>query len=92
MILDKKQGPQIMGVVNVTPDSFSDGGNLMLESRINIDSVLRLVAQMIEDGVDIVDIGGESTRPSRFTADVNYIDAIFNHLCNQPQYRVDIYT
>ena len=37
MILDKNRGPQIMGVVNVTPDSFSDGGNLMRESRINID-------------------------------------------------------
>ena len=58
MILDKNRGPQIMGVVNVTPDSFSDGGNLMRESRINIDSVLRLVSQMIEDGADIVDIGG----------------------------------
>ena len=67
MILDKNRGPQIMGVVNVTPDSFSDGGNLMRESRINIDSVLRLVSQMIEDGADIVDIGGESTRPGAKT-------------------------
>ena len=54
-------------MVNVTPDSFSDGGNLMRESRINIDSVLRLVSQMIEDGADIVDIGGESTRPGAKT-------------------------
>ena len=67
MILDKNRGPQIMGVVNVTPDSFSDGGNLMRESRINIDSVLRLVSQMIEDGADIVDIGGESTKPGAKT-------------------------
>ena len=48
----------IMGILNVTPDSFSDGG------RWNtIDSALRRVEQMKEDGMDIVDIGGESTRP-----------------------------
>lgn len=57
---------QIMGILNVTPDSFSDGG------RYN--SVERAVAhakQMIEDGADLIDIGGESTRPGsdRVSAD-----------------------
>lgn len=48
----------IMGILNVTPDSFSDGG------RFNtLDAALRHTEEMIRDGADIIDIGGESTRP-----------------------------
>jgi dihydropteroate synthase len=50
--------PRIMGIVNVTPDSFSDGG-LLASSEAAIAHALRLAA----DGADILDIGGESTRP-----------------------------
>jgi dihydropteroate synthase len=50
--------PLVMGILNVTPDSFSDGG------RYNqIDNALSHVQQMLDDGADIVDVGGESTRP-----------------------------
>ena len=48
----------IMGILNVTPDSFSDGGRYN-----NLDSALEQAKKMIEDGADIIDIGGESTRP-----------------------------
>lgn len=48
----------VMGILNVTPDSFSDGGKWN-----TIDNALYHVEQMIEEGADIVDIGGESTRP-----------------------------
>ena len=48
----------IMGILNVTPDSFSDGGKFN-----SIDAALSHTEQMISDGMDIVDIGGESTRP-----------------------------
>ena len=48
----------IMGILNVTPDSFSDGGKFN-----NMDSALKHAAEMIRDGADIIDIGGESTRP-----------------------------
>ena len=48
----------IMGILNVTPDSFSDGGKFN-----EIDAAVRRVKEMIEEGVDIIDIGGESTRP-----------------------------
>lgn len=48
----------IMGILNVTPDSFSDGGRYTAK-----DTILRHAEQMIEEGVDIIDIGGESTRP-----------------------------
>lgn len=50
--------PQVMGIVNVTPDSFSDGGQ-----HADIRSALVHCEQLIQDGVDILDIGGESTRP-----------------------------
>ncbi len=50
--------PRLMGIVNVTPDSFSDGGRFF-EPRAAVDHALALVAQ----GADIIDIGGESTRP-----------------------------
>jgi dihydropteroate synthase len=50
--------PLIMGILNVTPDSFSDGG------RFNdVTSALHQVEKMLSDGADIIDIGGESTRP-----------------------------
>jgi dihydropteroate synthase len=50
--------PHVMGIVNVTPDSFSDGG------RFNsVDAALVQVSNMIDAGVSIIDIGGESTRP-----------------------------
>jgi dihydropteroate synthase len=48
----------IMGVVNVTPDSFSDGG-----ARLDPDVAVREALRMAADGADIIDIGGESTRP-----------------------------
>ena len=48
----------IMGILNVTPDSFSDGGKFN-----NIDSALSHAEAMISEGADIIDVGGESTRP-----------------------------
>lgn len=48
----------VMGILNVTPDSFSDGGKFN-----TIDAALKQAEKMIAEGVDIIDIGGESTRP-----------------------------
>ncbi len=48
----------IMGVLNVTPDSFSDGGKFL-----SLDKAIAQALKMVEEGVDIIDIGGESTRP-----------------------------
>jgi dihydropteroate synthase len=50
--------PQVMGIVNVTPDSFSDGGR-----HTTTAAALRHCEQLLKDGADILDIGGESTRP-----------------------------
>ncbi len=50
--------PRVMGILNVTPDSFSDGGRF-----IDPDDALRQAERMVADGADILDVGGESTRP-----------------------------
>ena len=50
--------PQVMGIVNMTPDSFSDGGNYN-----NLDDAMRRVDSMIQAGASFIDVGGESTRP-----------------------------
>ena len=55
--------PQVMGVLNVTPDSFSDGGELYRAGRVDLDAVLRRAEGMVEAGAAVLDIGGESTRP-----------------------------
>ena len=51
-------GPQVMGVLNVTPDSFSDGGQYL-----DVEKAVGRALQMQEEGAAIIDIGGESTRP-----------------------------
>ena len=56
--------PLVMGILNVTPDSFSDGGEFL-----SADEAIRRAEQMIADGVDIIDVGGESTRPGSESVD-----------------------
>ena len=53
--------PKVMGIVNVTPDSFSDGG-----THTSRDAALRHCERLLKEGADILDIGGESTRPGAF--------------------------
>ncbi len=60
--LDLSQ-PRIMGILNVTPDSFSDGGQLFQNHGVDTDALLRRAEQMLSAGADILDVGGESTRP-----------------------------
>lgn len=85
----------VMGILNVTPDSFSDGG-------LYFDDVAKAVArieQMIEEGADIIDIGGESTRPGSTTMSpeeelkriIPIIDAISNKLGDKVMLSVDTY-
>lgn len=56
---DLKERTYVMGILNVTPDSFSDGGKFN-----EVDAALKRVKEMIEEGADIIDVGGESTRPN----------------------------
>ncbi len=57
---------RVMGVINTTPDSFSDGGQFDTTEK-----ALRYARQLIDDGVDILDIGGESTRPGSQNLDAS---------------------
>src|SRR5947209_12817117 len=54
-----RSGPVVMGILNVTPDSFSDGGLFL-----NADAALARAAAMAAEGCGIIDVGGESTRPA----------------------------
>ena len=55
---DTEKHCYIMGILNVTPDSFSDGGKYN-----DMDAALKHAEEMIDEGADIIDVGGESTRP-----------------------------
>lgn len=85
-----------MGILNVTPDSFSDGGKF-----VNRDAVLRRVEQMIREGMDILDIGGESTRPGheqisvseeieRVTHVIECIKSRFNMVISLDTYKSEV--
>lgn len=63
--MDLEQRPLVMGILNVTPDSFSDGGEYW-----SADKALKRAEIMIAEGADIIDIGGESTRPGGKPVDV----------------------
>ena len=80
-----------MGIVNVTPDSFSDGGDFF-DPTDAIDHALQLVA----DGADILDIGGESTRPTSEPVDeeeeIRRIQPVVSALCNETNVPVSIDT
>jgi dihydropteroate synthase len=56
---------RVMGVLNVTPDSFSDGGRY-----VSVETALRRALEMVAEGADIIDIGGESTRPGAVAVSV----------------------
>ena len=58
--------PQVMGIVNVTPDSFSDGG-----AHDTTDAAVAHALRLVEEGADLLDIGGESTRPGAAEVDVD---------------------
>ena len=57
-VREKKMDTLVMGILNITPDSFSDGGKYEL-----VDKAVQFALQMEDEGADIIDIGGESTRP-----------------------------
>jgi len=57
-VFDLNNHTYVMGILNITPDSFSDGGLYM-----DTEAALKRASQMVNDGADIIDVGGESTRP-----------------------------
>lgn len=72
MKMDFNEKTWVMGILNVTPDSFSDGGNYT-----TVENAVSRAKQMVEDGADIIDVGGESTRPGyTMISDQEEIDRI----------------
>jgi dihydropteroate synthase len=55
--------PRIMAVLNITPDSFYDGGAYYRNDALHLDAVLRRAETLLQEGADLLDVGGESTRP-----------------------------
>lgn len=55
--------PQVMGILNITPDSFSDGGELLHAGAPALDAIRRRAETMVAAGASLLDVGGESTRP-----------------------------
>jgi dihydropteroate synthase len=64
-LLTIEQRPLVMGIINVTPDSFSDGGKFL-----DVDEAVAKGLELLQQGADILDIGGESTRPGAQTVPV----------------------
>ena len=56
--------PVVMGILNITPDSFSDGGVFFAHKQAQLDHCLHAAEKMLADGARVLDIGGESTRPN----------------------------
>ena len=90
-LLSKKKQSLIMGILNVTPDSFSDGGDFF-EKNIAIDRAL----EMVKQGADILDIGGESTRPGAASVSVkeelNRVIPVIDKLSKQSETIISIDT
>ena len=63
--------PVVMGIINVTPDSFSDGASLYRGSNLDIERAMTRAREMVASGAAILDIGGESTRPGASPVSVN---------------------
>ncbi len=89
--LDFSTIPLLMGIVNITPDSFSDGGRFLTTSRA-VEHALKLV----EQGADVLDIGGESTRPYAPPVDgeeeLRRIVPVVREVCRQTRVPVSIDT
>ena len=84
--------PLIMGILNVTPDSFSDGGK-----NLELKNAMKTAQRMIVDGADIIDIGGESTRPGAKAIsaedELNRIEPLIRYLKNEfPQINISVDT
>jgi dihydropteroate synthase len=81
----------VMGILNVTPDSFSDGGQCL-----NVDDAIRAAMRLLDQGADIIDIGGESTRPGAASVseadEINRVVPVIKALSTQTNIPISIDT
>lgn len=79
--------PVVMGVLNVTPDSFSDGGALFSQSQLSIEKATARAREMVAEGAAIIDVGGESTRPGATAISVqeelNRVAPVIERICRE---------
>lgn len=89
--LDFSKKTLIMGILNITPDSFSDGGQY-----VEVDQAVRRAKEMVEHGADIIDIGGESTRPGHeqitVEEEINRVVPIINAISKEINVPISIDT
>jgi dihydropteroate synthase len=80
--------PHVMAILNVTPDSFSDGGQYFSSGKVRVDEILRIAEDHLAQGASILDVGGESTRPGAQTVSeqeeldrvIPVVEALVNNL------------
>lgn len=84
--------PLVMGILNVTPDSFSDGGALFNSSGLNVDALCGAAETMVVAGASFLDIGGESTRPGALAvSEQEEMDRVLGAIaCIQGRFDVEI--
>ena len=84
--------PLVMGILNVTPDSFSDGGALFSGSGLNVDALCSAAEAMVVAGASFLDIGGESTRPGALAvSEQEEMDRVLGAIaCIQGRFDVEI--
>jgi len=69
--------PQVMAILNITPDSFSDGGQYFSSGKLHLDHILRAAEDYLAQGASILDVGGESTRPgARIVSEQEELDRV----------------
>jgi dihydropteroate synthase len=90
-MMPMNQRTLIMGILNVTPDSFSDGGQFL-----GVDEALAYAEQMISEGADIIDVGGESTRPGgepvTFEEEINRVVPVIEALARKTNTPISVDT
>ena len=89
--LQPGQRPLLMGIVNATPDSFSDGGKYHA-----VDVAVEQALRLVDEGADILDIGGESTRPGAepvpLEEELRRVIPVIERLCNRVTVPISIDT
>ncbi|MDX2129172.1 MAG: dihydropteroate synthase [Chloroherpetonaceae bacterium] len=96
------RNPIVMGILNITPDSFSDGGKFFRSGsdegsyEIDVNQVLDIAHQMIQDGAQIIDVGGESTKPGAKPIDtkeeLNRVLPVITALANEVSIPISVDT
>ncbi len=88
--------PVVMGILNVTPDSFSDGGELFSQDQLSLEKATARARAMVAEGAAIIDVGGESTRPGAesitIQQELNRVAPVVERICSELDVAVSVDT